>query len=265
MFELYTERARRVIFFSRYEASQFGSTTIETHHVLLGLLREDKNLMVRLIKNLPSVESVLEEIHSKVQKMEKIPSSIDLPLSNESKRILAYANEEAERLAHRYIDTEHLLLGILREKDSLAAGILREKGLNLEAVREELALGAGPARGRTPTQFLHLNSNTLTEALEKHKLEVPRQLLMSAITARTAGDIKKAQFDLQLFLESLVATLRERTRGDAALLPTFEGFDWGRSLGGFRSGLSDEEDWKFTFGLTLLVGELLVARYEGHT
>ena len=139
MFERYTERARRVIFFARYEASQFGSTTIETEHLLLGLIREDKNLTNRFLRNSSSIESIRKEIEGRTTIREKVSTSIDLPLSNECKRILAYAAEEAERLNHRHIGTEHLLLGILREEKCVAAEILHERGLRLVAIREELA------------------------------------------------------------------------------------------------------------------------------
>jgi len=139
MFERYTERARRVIFFARYEASQFGSTTIETEHFLLGLIREDKNLTNRFIRNSSSTESIRSEVGRRTTILEKVSTSIDLPLSHECKRILAYSAEEAERLTHRNIGTEHLLLGILREEKCLAAEILQELGLNLKTIREELA------------------------------------------------------------------------------------------------------------------------------
>ena len=139
MFERYTERARRVIFFARYEASQFGSTTIETPHLLLGLIREDKNLTNRFLRNSSVVESIREEIEGRTTIREKLSTSIDMPLSNECKRILAYAAEEAERLTHRHIGTEHLLLGILREEKSVAAEILHNRGLRLDAIREELS------------------------------------------------------------------------------------------------------------------------------
>src|SRR5437899_8663520 len=139
MFERYTERARRVIFFARYEASQFGSTTIETEHLLLGLIREDKNLTNRFLRNHSSIESIRKEIEGRTTIREKVSTSIDLPLSNEGKRILAYAAEEAERLNHRHIGTEHLLRGMLREEKCVAAEILHERGLRLNAIREELA------------------------------------------------------------------------------------------------------------------------------
>src|SRR3954470_7859834 len=139
MFERYTERARRVIFFARYEASQFGSTTIETEHLLLGLIREDKNLTNRFLRNSSSIESIRKEIEGRTTIREKVSTSIDLPLSNECKRILASAAEEAERLNHRHIGTEHLLLGILREEKCVAAEILQERGLRLNTIREELS------------------------------------------------------------------------------------------------------------------------------
>ena len=139
MFERYTEKARRVIFFARYEASQFGSPYIETEHLLLGLLREDKALTNRFLRSHASVESIRKQIEGHTTIREKVSTSVDLPLSNECKRVLAYAAEEAERLGHKHIGTEHLLLGLLREEKSFAAEILQERGLKLAGIREELA------------------------------------------------------------------------------------------------------------------------------
>ncbi|MCH8265941.1 MAG: ATP-dependent Clp protease ATP-binding subunit [Acidobacteria bacterium] len=138
MFERYTEKARRVIFFARYEASQFGSPYIESEHLLLGLLREDKSLTNRFLRSHASIESIRKQIEGHTTIREKVSTSVDLPLSHESKRILAYAAEEAERLSHRHIGTEHLLLGLLREEKCFAAEILRERGLRLSTIREEL-------------------------------------------------------------------------------------------------------------------------------
>jgi ATP-dependent Clp protease ATP-binding subunit ClpC len=138
MFERYTEKARRVIFFARYEASQFGSPCIETEHLLLGLLREDKALTNRFLRSAASVESIRKQIETHTTLREKVSTSVDLPLSHECKRVLAYGAEEAERLNHKHIGTEHLLLGLLREEKSLAADILGERGLRLSQVREEI-------------------------------------------------------------------------------------------------------------------------------
>src|SRR6187455_1131873 len=108
MFERYTERARRVIFYARYEASQFGSPTIETEHLLLGLLREDKNMTSRFLPDPSAAEGICDEIKAHTTVRERTSTSIDLPLTNECKRILAYAAEESEVLGHRHIGTEHL-------------------------------------------------------------------------------------------------------------------------------------------------------------
>src|SRR5580658_2349163 len=117
MFERYTEKARRVIFFARYEASQFGSPYIETEHLLLGLLREDKQLANRFLGSHAAVDSIRKQIEGHTTAREKISTSVDMPLSQERKRVLAYAAEEAERLNQGYIGTEHLLLGLLRQEN----------------------------------------------------------------------------------------------------------------------------------------------------
>ena len=138
MFERYTEKARRVIFQARYEASQFGSPAIETEHLLLGLMREDKSLTNRFLRSHSSIENIRKEIEGRTIIRDKVSTSIDLPLSAECKRILAFAADEAERLRHRHIAAEHLLLGILREDHCLAAEILERYGLRLTSLRTEL-------------------------------------------------------------------------------------------------------------------------------
>ncbi|MCE5307818.1 MAG: ATP-dependent Clp protease ATP-binding subunit [Acidobacteriales bacterium] len=139
MFERYTEKARRVIFFARYEASQFGSPFIETEHLLLGLLREDKALANRFLRSHAALESIKKQVEAHTTAREKVSTSVDLPLSHECKRVLAYAAEEAERLSHKHIGTEHLLLGLLREEKCFASEILHERGLRLAQVREDIS------------------------------------------------------------------------------------------------------------------------------
>src|SRR6516165_8774701 len=98
MFERYTERARRVIFFARYEASQFGSASIETEHMLLGILREDPNVVSRFTGETCEARHISDEIATRLPVREKIHTSIDLPLSLESKRVLANAADQAQTL-----------------------------------------------------------------------------------------------------------------------------------------------------------------------
>jgi internalin A len=139
MFERYTEKARRVIFFARYEASQFGAPAIESEHLLLGLMREGKYLFVPpLTKKLISLEAVRKEIEKRTPASGKISTSVELPLAAEAKQILNSAYEESMRLEHGYIGLDHLLLGILMAENSMGAMILQQRGVTLESARETL-------------------------------------------------------------------------------------------------------------------------------
>src|SRR6201981_2905416 len=173
MFERYTEKARRVIFFARYEASQFGAPAIEPEHLLLGLMREDKTLTGRFFPRAQvSIESIRKEIEGRTLLREKISTSVELPLAPETKRVLAYAHEESDRLQHRHIGTEHLLLGLLREERSMAAEILYERGLRLAAVRDEIARQSGAdARHRKDIPHLLEFSRDLTEDAHNDRLD----------------------------------------------------------------------------------------------
>jgi ATP-dependent Clp protease ATP-binding subunit ClpA len=150
MFERYTETARRTIFFARYEASAFGSSQIETEHLLLGLFREDKALANQLLGSFAKLEEIRHAIERKSIIGPKVPTSVDLPLSHESKRALAYAAEESQRLNHNHIGTGHLLLGLLREEKSFAAQLMRERGVTVESVRKQVdQSGQALAQGRS--------------------------------------------------------------------------------------------------------------------
>ncbi len=175
MFERYTEKARRVIFFARYEASQFGAPAIEPEHLLLGLMREDKTLTSRfLARAQASLEAIRKEIEGRAPLREKISTSVELPLAPETKRVLAFAHEESDRLQHRHIGTEHLLLGLLREERSMAAEILYERGLRLPSVREEVARASGidpRAAQKKETPHLAEFSRDLTDDAANDKLD----------------------------------------------------------------------------------------------
>ena len=173
MFERYTEKARRVIFFARYEASQFGSPYIETEHLLLGLLREDKALANRFLRSHAAVESIRKQIEGHTAPREKVSTSVDLPLSHECKRVLAYGAEEAERLNHKHIGTEHLLLGLLREEKCFAAEILHERGLRLTTIREELQRSQSEKAPTRPKESSLLSefSRDLTQAAMDNTLD----------------------------------------------------------------------------------------------
>jgi ATP-dependent Clp protease ATP-binding subunit ClpC len=172
--ERFTEKARRVIFFARYEASQYGSPCIETEHLLLGLVREDKALANRYLRTQGSIESIRKEIEARITIRERISTSIEVPLSAESKRILSYATDEADKLSTKHVGTEHLLLGILREEKCFASEILLERGLRLNQLREELARGTGekvPVNRPKETSLLAEFSRDLTQAATEGQLD----------------------------------------------------------------------------------------------
>jgi len=187
MFERYTERARRVLFFARYEATQLGSMSIETEHLLLGLIREGKGLTSRIFaRSHLSLESIRKEIEGRTIFREKVSTSVDIPFSADTKRVLQFAAEEADRLLHTYIGTEHLLLGILREERSVAASILYEKGMRLASVREDIVQllneKTAPARPKE-TPLLAEFSRDLTDAAMKNQLDplVGRELELERV------------------------------------------------------------------------------------
>jgi ATP-dependent Clp protease ATP-binding subunit ClpC len=136
MVERYREDAIRAIFFARWEAQQSGSAYIEPKHILLGLTHDADSKANQLFGLSACTEDFrnLLGVHTSAQ-----PStSVDLPLSNPSKRILAYAAEEAEKLASKPIGTEHLLLGLLREKESSVPKTLAKAGIDLRSARNRI-------------------------------------------------------------------------------------------------------------------------------
>jgi len=135
MFDRFTEKARRSIFFARYEASTYGSPYIESEHLLLGLLREDRALFMRL--GIGSTEAFRQKVDSRLQPAkESISTSVDMPLSHECKRALSYAAEDAEALGHKTIEPAHLLLGLLHDEQCGVAELLRQNGIQYRTCRE---------------------------------------------------------------------------------------------------------------------------------
>jgi ATP-dependent Clp protease ATP-binding subunit ClpC len=139
MFERYTEKARRVIFFARYEASQFGSLYIEPYHLLLAMLREIPGFFQPLLKSHEAFEAIRKHCEATFPRNQRISTAVDLPLSHESKQVLRQAAEESERLGHEHIRPEHMVLALLRQEVSEPTAILRRYGMELDALRREVA------------------------------------------------------------------------------------------------------------------------------
>jgi ATP-dependent Clp protease ATP-binding subunit ClpC len=146
MFERFTDRARKVMALANQEAQRFNHEYIGTEHILLGLVKEGSGVGANVLKNLGvDLRKVRLEVEKLVKSGPEMVTMGKLPQTPRAKRVIEYAIEEARNLNHNYVGTEHLLLGLLREQDGVAAQVLMNLGLKLEDVREEVLnlLGAG--------------------------------------------------------------------------------------------------------------------------
>ena len=137
VFDEYTPEARRSVFFARATARQLGSDALEGVHLLLGIARENVELLNRFL-SLPVSENTLENEVTNGVSTSGADLLADIPFSSESKRVFLFAAEEAIRMSPQRVGIEHLLLGLLREENSVAARTLRERGADVDRIREEL-------------------------------------------------------------------------------------------------------------------------------
>ena len=171
MFEKFTEKAKRILFLARYEASQQGSKVIATEHLLLGLLKEGEETTRELFARATvSMDLLQAELERRGPGREKLSTSVEIPFGDDTKKVLQYAEEEAERLMHPQIGTEHLLLGLLRAEESPAGRMLAERGMRLYAVRED-AVGLVKRRAlpkkKKETPFLNEFARDLSELAQR--------------------------------------------------------------------------------------------------
>jgi ATP-dependent Clp protease ATP-binding subunit ClpC len=151
MFERLTDRARKVMALANQEAQRFNHEYIGTEHILLGLVKEGSGVGANVLKNLDiDLRKVRLEVEKLVKSGPEMVTMGKLPQTPRAKKVIEYAIEEARNLNHNYVGTEHLLLGLLRENDGVAAQVLMNLGLKLEEVREEVLnlLGAGADQER---------------------------------------------------------------------------------------------------------------------
>src|SRR6201747_2946355 len=139
MFERFTDRARKVMALANQEAQRFNHEYIGTEHILLGLVKEGSGVGANVLKNLDvDLRKVRLEVEKLVKSGPDMVTMGKLPQTPRAKQVIEYAIEEARNLYHNYVGTEHLLLGLLREHDGVAAHVLMNLGLKLEDVREEV-------------------------------------------------------------------------------------------------------------------------------
>ncbi|MGH9363090.1 MAG: Clp protease N-terminal domain-containing protein, partial [Thermoanaerobaculia bacterium] len=186
MFDRFTDRARKVMALARKEAQRFNHDFIGTEHILLGLIQEGSGVAANVLKNLGvEINKIRSEIEKNVQSGPSMVTMGQLPFTPRAKKVLELSMEEANELGHNYIGTEHLLLGLLRENDGVAAQVLLDLGLKLEEVRNEVLelLGAEmqqesspvqqaqPKTGRSKTPALDAFGRDLTELAREGKLD----------------------------------------------------------------------------------------------
>jgi ATP-dependent Clp protease ATP-binding subunit ClpC len=180
MFDRFTERARKVVLLARKEAARLNSEYIRTEHILLGLVKEQEGIAARALANLHvDLKSLLREIERHVQRGNALTSGDDIPFTPRAKKVLELAIEEARRLNHNYIGTEHLLLGLIREGEGIAARVLQDMGIELDKVQAEVmkllgghearAAGSGGRKSQTPA--LDAFGRDLTELARRDKLD----------------------------------------------------------------------------------------------
>ncbi|MBM4020033.1 MAG: ATP-dependent Clp protease ATP-binding subunit [Planctomycetes bacterium] len=184
MFERFTDRARKVMALANQEAQRFNHEYVGTEHVLLGLVKEGQGVAANVLHNL-AVD--LKKIRLEVEKIVKTgPNMVTmgkLPQTPRAKKVIEFAIEEARNLGHNYVGTEHLLLGLLREHDGVAAQVLMNLGLKLDEVRTEVLniLGASQEaesaaqeeerRGKSKTPALDSFGRDLTQLAVEGKLD----------------------------------------------------------------------------------------------
>ena len=185
MFERFTDRARKVMALANQEAQRFNHEYIGTEHILLGLVKEGSGVGANVLKNLDvDLRKVRLEVEKLVKSGPDMVTMGKLPQTPRAKKVIEYAIEEARNLNHNYVGTEHLLLGLLREHDGVAAQVLMNLNLKLEEVREEVLnlLGAGVeseepaqekqgAKGKSKTPALDSFGRDLTELAREGQLD----------------------------------------------------------------------------------------------
>jgi ATP-dependent Clp protease ATP-binding subunit ClpC len=188
MFERFTDRARRVVVLAQEEARVLGHNRVGTEHLLLGLLREGNGVAVKVLESLRIAPDALrEQLETAIGKGEQAPEG-HIPFTSRAKKALELSLRESLQLGHEYIGTEHILLGLAREGDGVAAQVLTGLGVSLDRMRGEVlavlehhAAGRQPGQGRAPRKpsvpdeaaGLRAEVARLRALLREHGIEPP--------------------------------------------------------------------------------------------
>ncbi len=219
MFERFTDRARKVMALANQEAQRFNHEYIGTEHILLGLVKEGSGVGANVLKNLDvDIKKLRLEIEKLVKSGPDMVTMGKLPQTPKAKKVIEYAIEEARALNHNYVGTEHILLGLLRETEGIAAQVLMNLGLKLEDVRQEVLnlLGAGVDNAY---QSMGMKMTPAAGSAQKKKSQTPaldsfgRDLTELAVKDELDPVIGRADE-----IERLVQILCRRTKNNPVLL-----------------------------------------------
>jgi ATP-dependent Clp protease ATP-binding subunit ClpC len=214
MFDRFTDRARKVMGLARQEAQRFNHDYIGTEHILLGLIQEGSGVAADVLKNLDvDPKKIRQEIEKLVSHGTTMVTMGQLPFTPRAKKVLELALEEASNLGHNYIGTEHLLLGLIREQEGIAAQVLQNLSVRLEDVREEVLelLGAEVSQNEEeetePTQQTNTKSKTpALDAFGRDLTELARENKLDPVIGRAAE------------IERVMQILSRRTKNNPVLI-----------------------------------------------
>jgi ATP-dependent Clp protease ATP-binding subunit ClpC len=222
MFERFTDRARKVMALANQEAQRFNHEYIGTEHILLGLVKEGSGVGANVLKNLDvDIKKLRLEVEKLVKSGPDMVSMGKLPQTPRAKKVIEYAIEEARSLNHNYVGTEHILLGLLRETEGIAAQVLMNLGLKLEDVRQEVLnlLGAGVDNSATGMGMKAINPNAVPGVAQKPKSKTPALDSFGRDLTELAG---KNELDPVIGrideIERLIQILCRRTKNNPVLL-----------------------------------------------
>ena len=208
------------MFFARYEASELGRVSIETEHLLLGLLRSDKGVTHNLFASAGVSYEPVRAVFSSASG-EKVSTSVEIPFTEETKRVLRHAMEESDRLGHSYIGSEHLLLGLLREEQSIAGALLGKSGMRLDDAREQLRTLLDPPPAPARPSFGVVTRIAPTAADSSMPREAILALARELLDGARRHDISGM---MELYAEDAVAIspVFGEMKGRAAIAATWE-------------------------------------------
>ncbi len=219
MFERFTDRARKVMALANQEAQRFNHEYIGTEHILLGLVKEGSGVGATVLKNLEvDIKKLRLEIEKLVKSGPDMVTMGKLPQTPRAKKVIEYAIEEARALNHNYVGTEHILLGLLRESEGIAAQVLMNLGLKLEEVRQEVLNLLGAGVDDTPAG-LGMKMNNTASRTKPNKSKTPaldsfgRDLTQLAADGELDPVIGRARE-----IERLIQILCRRTKNNPVLL-----------------------------------------------